>query len=132
MKRVPKALAFLALLTVWVAAPLYAQELQPPRDTDNTEDAEEALEDGYDTDDEGERQAYFQAAFTSAEAEIAENPNNPLGFRLGAFAALELGQYEVAGEYFDRASELYPLYEVEDGARRGSRPGSTSTRRPAR
>lgn len=119
MKRVPQALAFLALLMLWVAIPLGAQQLSPPRDTDNTEDAEDALEDAYEEeDDESERMAYFQAALTSAQAEIAENPENPLGYRLGAFAAVGLEQYAVAGEYFDRAAELYPLYEVEDGGTR--------------
>jgi len=113
MKRVPGALGIVACLMLW-AAPMGAQEVQRPRETDNTEAADEALEDGDDADDEAERRMHFQEALTSAQAEMAENPNNPLGYRLGALAALGLEQYAVAGEYFDRATELYPIYEVED------------------
>jgi len=113
MKRVSVRFGILALLMLWAAAPAAAQ-VQRPRDTDNTRTADRALERGDDADDEAERQAQFQEALTAAQAEIAENPDNPLGYRLGARSALALGQYELAGEYFDKATELYPLYEVED------------------
>jgi tetratricopeptide (TPR) repeat protein len=113
MKRVPAAFGIIVSLMLWAAVPVVAQ-VERPRETNNTRAADDALEDGDDARDDAERQGYFQTALTSAQAEIAANPRNPLGYRLGALAALALGQYEVAGGYFDRASELYPLYEVED------------------
>jgi tetratricopeptide (TPR) repeat protein len=118
MKRVPAVFWVFALLTMWAAVPVGAQSLERPRETDYTDDAEDALEDAEDARDDAERLGHFQTALTNAEAEIAANPNNPLGYRLGALAALGLGQYAVAGQYFDRATELYPLYELEDVALR--------------
>jgi len=114
MKRVPATIGIVASLMLWAAVSVGAQEVERPRETDNTEAADEALEDGDDADDQAERQMHFQEALTAAQAEIAENPNNPLGYRLGALAALALEEYAVAGEYFDRATALYPLYEIED------------------
>jgi len=118
MKRVRTGLGLVALLMIWAAAPAVAQNVERPRETNNTRAADDALEDGEDARDDAERMGHFQVALTSAEAEIAQNPNNPLGYRLGALAALALEEYAVAGEYFDRATELYPLYEFEDQALR--------------
>jgi tetratricopeptide (TPR) repeat protein len=84
-----------------------------PRDTDNTRAAEEALEDGDDAEDEAAARAFYQQALTSGEAAIAEDPRNPLAYRLAALAALSLEDYYKAGEYFDEAAELRPLYEFE-------------------
>ena len=114
MKRVPATLGIVASLMLCAAVSVGAQSVERPRETHNTRDAEEALEDGDDASDEAERRGHFQTALAHAQAEIAANPNNPLGYRLGALAALALEQYAVAGEYFDRATALYPLYEVED------------------
>lgn len=114
MNRVPAALGIVAALMLWAGVPLHAQTVERPRETDNTEEAEEALEDGDDAEDEAERRAHFQEALTHAQAEIAADATNPLGYRLGALGALALEQYALAGEYFDRATELYPLYELED------------------
>lgn len=114
MKRVPARLGFIvALLLMWSTAPAFAQ-VQRPRDTNNTRAADRALEDGDKASDPAEREAKFQEALASAQAEIAENPNNPLGHRLAALASLGLEQYAEAGGYFDKATELYALYEVED------------------
>jgi len=117
MKRVPAVLGLVASLMLWAGTPAYGQ-VQRPRDTDFTEDAEDALDDAEDADDEAEALQHFQEALTFAEQEIAANPNNPLGFRLGAFAALGTREYAKAGEYFDRAAALYPIYEVEDAVNR--------------
>ena len=84
-----------------------------PRDTDNTRAAERALEDGDEASDEAAARALYQQALTSAEAAMAEDPRNPLAYRLGALAALSLEDYAQAGEYFDEAAALRPLYEFE-------------------
>jgi tetratricopeptide (TPR) repeat protein len=57
---------------------------------------------------------HYQQAMTSAEAAIAEDPTNPLAHRLAALAALGLEEFEAAGAHFDRAGELYPVYDLED------------------
>jgi len=113
MKRVAAGFGVIAVLMLWAAPPVDAQGVQRPRDTSNTRAADDALEDGDDASDEAERLEHFQEALSSAEAEIADNANNPLGYRLAALAALGLGQYADAAEFFDRADVLYPLYEVE-------------------
>jgi len=106
-------LGIVTLLMMLSAMPAYAQ-VQRPRDTNNTRTADRALEDGDKSDDPAERTAKFQQALASAQAEIAENANNPLGYRLAALASLALEQYAEAGRYFDQANELYPLYIAED------------------
>jgi len=84
-----------------------------PRNTENTRAAERALEDGDEASDEATARGFYQQARTSAEAAIAEDPTNPLAYRLAALAALSLKEYAQAGDYFDRAAELRPIYEFE-------------------
>jgi tetratricopeptide (TPR) repeat protein len=86
----------------------------PPRETANTDQAEELLESAEDADDPAVAEPLYAQALAAAEAEVAANPNNPLGHRLAAMASLGLGNYQEAGAYFDRAGELYPLYEFQD------------------
>ena len=89
---------------------------EPPRETPNTEAAEQALEAASEAQEDGdEMQAdtQYQQALQSAEAAIGEDPTNPLAHRLAALAALGLEQYEAAGNHFDRAIELRPIYEAE-------------------
>ena len=114
MKRAAAGLGLIAFLMVLAGGSLTAQVGERPDDTDYTEDAEDAIEDAEDTEDEAERLAYYRIALQAAQSEIADQPNNPLGHRLAALAALGLGQYVEAGAHFDRATELYPLYEFED------------------
>jgi len=114
MKRVAAGLGLIAFLMVLAGGSLTAQVGERPQDTDYTEDAEDAIDDAEDEDDEAKRRQYYETAMTAAQAEIAENPNNPLGHRLAALAALGLEQYADAGAHFDRAKDLYPLYEFED------------------
>ncbi len=114
MKRAPAGLGIVVLLVMWAAVPASAQLGERPRDTDNTEAAEEAIEDAEDADDDAERRMHYQTALASAQAAITEDANNPAGHRLAALASLGLEQYAEAGKYFDRAMELYPLYEFED------------------
>ncbi|MEX2466517.1 MAG: tetratricopeptide repeat protein [Gemmatimonadota bacterium] len=91
-----------------------ATQGQPPRETDNTEQAEEFLESAEEAGTPATAEPLYRNALTAAEAAIAEGPNNPLAHRLAALASLGLGEYAEAGSYFDRAGELYPLYEFED------------------
>jgi tetratricopeptide (TPR) repeat protein len=114
MKRVAAGLGLIAFLMVLAGGSLSAQIGERPQDTDYTEDAEDAIEDAEDEDDEAKRRQYYETAMTAAQAEIAENSNNPLGHRLAALAALGLEQYADAGAHFDHAEDLYPLYEFED------------------
>ena len=114
MKRAAAGLGLIALLMVLAGGSLTAQVGERPQDTDYTEDAEDAIEDAEKAKDDAERRAYYDIALQAAQAEIAENPNNPLGHRLAALAALGLEQYMESGAHFDRAKELYPLYEFED------------------
>ena len=86
MKRVATGLGLIAFLMMLAGGPLSAQVGERPRDTDYTEDAEDAIEDAEDSDDEAEKQAYYRMALEHAQAEIAENPDNPLGHRLAALA----------------------------------------------
>jgi len=114
MKKVRVALLGIVTLLIMLSAMPASAQVQRPRDTNNTRAADRALEDADKSSDQAERQAKFQQALTSAQAEIAENANNPLGYRLAALAALALEQYAEAGAYFDKATELYPLYIAED------------------
>ncbi|MGY8779083.1 MAG: tetratricopeptide repeat protein [Longimicrobiales bacterium] len=118
MKRVAAGLGLIAFLMVLAGGSLAAQVGERPQDTDYTDDAEDAIDDAEDEDDEAKRRQYYVIALTAAQAEIAENPNNPLGHRLAALASLELEQYAEAGAHFDRAQEIYPLYEFEDSGLR--------------
>jgi tetratricopeptide (TPR) repeat protein len=84
-----------------------------PRDTDNTRAAEDALGQAEEATDPAQATALYQQALRSAEAAIAEDPTNPLAYRLAGTAAIGAEQYESAGEYLDRAVELRPLYEFD-------------------
>ena len=95
-------------------AGLTGAEGQPPRETDLTEQASEFLDAAAEAGAPSEATALYRNALTAAEAAVAEGPNNPLAHRLAALASLGLEDYVAAGAHFDRASELYPLYEFED------------------
>ena len=114
MKRVATGLGLVGFLMLLMGTSLSAQVGERPRDSDYTEDAEDAIDDAEDTEDEAEKEAYYRIALQNAQDEITENPNNPLGHRLAALASLGLAEYAEAGAFFDKAAELYPLYEFED------------------
>jgi tetratricopeptide (TPR) repeat protein len=87
-----------------------------PRETDNTDAAEEALEAAYealDAQNTAVAEQQFQAALTAAQAAITEDPGNPLAYRLAGEAALGAEDYTQAGEYLDRAVEMRPVYDLE-------------------
>jgi tetratricopeptide (TPR) repeat protein len=83
------------------------------RDTDNTEAAEDHLEAAEDSDSPDEARTHYEMAASAADLAIAEDPENPLAYRLAALAALGLEDYETAGMHFDRAQELRPVYEFD-------------------
>jgi len=87
-----------------------------PRETDNTEAAEEALEAAYEAleaQNEAGAQAQFQAAMQASQAAITEDATNPLAYRLAGEAALGLEDYDQAAQHFDRATEMRPVYDLE-------------------
>ena len=86
---------------------------ESPRDTDNTRAAEDALEAAEDAGDPAQAETFYRQALSSAQAGITEDPTNPLAYRLAGEAALWLEDYQAAGEYFDEAIELRPLYEFD-------------------
>ena len=87
-----------------------------PRQTENTRTAQRLLDRAEDTEEGTESQALYQQAYDAAELAIAEDETNPLGHRQAALAAVGLEQYLVAGDHFDRAGELWPIYDLEDQA----------------
>jgi tetratricopeptide (TPR) repeat protein len=89
-----------------------------PRDTENTRAAEEALDAAVEATDPAQALSLFQQALASAEAAIAEDSLNPLAHRLAGNAAVGAEEYEAAGQHWDRAIELRPLYEIDLGGLR--------------
>ncbi|MGD2046057.1 MAG: tetratricopeptide repeat protein [Gemmatimonadota bacterium] len=85
-----------------------------PRETENTQAAEDHLDAADDADDPAQARQHYQLALQSAEAAIAEDAQNPLAYRLAALAHLGLDEYQEAGAAFDQAQELRPIYEFED------------------
>ncbi|NNF12805.1 MAG: tetratricopeptide repeat protein [Gemmatimonadetes bacterium] len=89
---------------------------EPPRETPNTEAAEQALEaasEAEENGDDAQARVHYQQALDAANAAVAEDGTNPLGHRLAGLAALGLDDYEAAGNHFDRAIELRPVYEFQ-------------------
>ena len=84
-----------------------------PRDTENTRAAESHLEAAEEAGSADAARPHYEQAMQSAEAAVTEDPTNPLAHRLAAFAALGLEDYQAAGQHFDRAQELRPVYELE-------------------
>jgi tetratricopeptide (TPR) repeat protein len=84
-----------------------------PRDTENTRAAERHLEAAEAAATAADARPHYEQAMQSAEAAVAEDPANPLAHRLAAFAALGVEDYEAAGQHFERAQELRPIYELE-------------------
>ena len=84
-----------------------------PRDTENTRAAEQHLEAAEEASTPDEARPHYEQAMQSAEAAVAEDPTNPLAHRLAAFAAMGVEDYQTAGEHFERAEELRPIYELE-------------------
>ena len=85
-----------------------------PRQTDNTREAQRQLDAGDEADDPGEARLHFEQGLTAAMAAIAEDGRNPLAHRQAALANLALENYKDAGDHFDHAAELRPLYAFED------------------
>jgi len=87
---------------------------EDPRNSDNTRAARNYLDAAEDADTPAAARQQYQLALQSAQAEIAADPTNPLGHRLAALAYLGMDDFQGAGEAFDRAQQLRPIYEYED------------------
>jgi tetratricopeptide (TPR) repeat protein len=84
-----------------------------PRETENTRAAESHLEAAEAAASAEQARPLYEQAMQSGQAAVAEDPTNPLAHRLAGFAALGLEDYQAAGQHFDRAQELRPIYELE-------------------
>ena len=98
--------------TAMAGADVLAQG-ESPRDDDFTRSAEQHLgmvEDGM---AETEARTHYQAAAQAAQQAIQADSTNPKAYLLAAQANLGLDDYETAGEMFDEAERLRPIYELE-------------------
>lgn len=87
-----------------------------PRETDNTEAAQDALDAAQGMAALGNAanaEARYRQAMTAADAAIAEDPTNPLAYLLAGQAALGLKDYQAAARHFDAAVERRPVYEID-------------------
>lgn len=84
-----------------------------PRNTDNTRSAEDAIEAAEEATDPAEAAQLYAQARQFAELAIQEDTLNPLAYRLAGVASIGTDEYTDAGEYFDQAIELRPLYEFD-------------------
>ncbi len=87
-----------------------------PRETDNTDAAQDALEEGEALGalgNEAASQAQYQLATQASQAAITEDPTNPLAHLLAGQAALGLKDYQAASLHFGHAVERRPVYELE-------------------
>ncbi|HUP51006.1 MAG TPA: tetratricopeptide repeat protein [Longimicrobiales bacterium] len=84
-----------------------------PRETENTRATESHLEAAEEAASADQARPHYEQAMQSGQAAVAEDPTNPLAHRLAGFAALGLEDYQAAGQHFDRAQELRPIYELE-------------------
>ena len=81
--------------------------------TDNTRAAEDHLEAAEDSESPDEARTHYEMAASAADLAIAEDPENPLAYRLAGLAALGLEDYQTAGMHLDRAQEMRPVYEFD-------------------
>lgn len=84
-----------------------------PRNTDNTRAAQSAIDAAEDAASASEARMHYETALAAADLAIAEDPQNPLAYRLAGMAALGVEDFEQAAARFNRAVELRPLYEFD-------------------
>jgi tetratricopeptide (TPR) repeat protein len=89
------------------------QQGERPRQSEETRAAQRALDQAERTEGEAEAQTLYQQALTSAEAAIAADATNPLGYLQAGTAAIGLGEFAKADGFLDRAEELRPIYSLE-------------------
>lgn len=94
------------------------QQGERPRQTQDTRNAQRALDQADRTENEAEAQGLYAQALEAAKAAIAADPTNPLPHLQAGIASLGLGQYVEADAFLDRAEELRPIYTLDtDGMR---------------
>ena len=84
-----------------------------PRNTDNTRMAQQFLENGDREDVAALARPIYEQALAVSMLAIREDIVNPLAYRLAAMANLGVEDYQAAGQNFDRAEELRPLYQFD-------------------
>lgn len=86
-----------------------------PRENTETRSARRALEAAAEAEIEAEAEAQYREAVGFAEQAIAADSTNPLPHLQMGEAYLGLEDYVAADEWFDRAEELRPVYQIETG-----------------
>lgn len=94
------------------------QQGERPRQTQDTRNAQRALDEADRTENQAAAQALYAQALEAAKAAIAADPTNPLPHLQAGIASLGLGQYVEADAFLDRAEELRPLYTLDTGGMR--------------
>lgn len=94
------------------------QQGERPRQTQDTRNAQRALDEAERAEVEAEAQGLYAQALESAKAAIEADPTNPLPHLQAGIASLGLGQYVEADAFLDRAGELRPIYTLDTDAMR--------------
>ncbi len=97
-------------LPAWILA---LPEGEPPRDNDQTNEAELALFRASGEDDPVVAQPFWQEALEAAQAGIQMDPTNSLSYHQAGRAYLGLGDLREADEMFSQAEEIYPRSVVD-------------------
>lgn len=84
-----------------------------PRENTETRSAQRALDAAEEAASEAEADANYQEAVSFAEQAIAADSTNPLPHLQMAQAYLGLEDYAAADEWFNLATELRPVYQIE-------------------
>lgn len=85
----------------------------PPRNTDFSRAASNAIARAQLGLDETSTQSQFEEALSQARQGIASDTANPIHFYVGGEAAAGLGDYELADSMWTEAERIYPAYELE-------------------
>ena len=96
-----------------------AEAGERPREDDFTRAAQDFLDDGFAQETLGQVEAAavaFQQAIAQAEQAASADPTNPRAQILLGEAAVEIGDYALAGDAYQRALELRPAYVEETRA----------------
>lgn len=94
------------------------QQGERPRQTSDTRNAQRALDQAEQSEDEAAAQGLYAQALESAKTAIQADSTNPLPHLQAGIASMGLGQYREADAFLDRAEELRPIYTLDtDGMR---------------
>ncbi len=85
----------------------------PPRDTEFSRAANNAIARAQLGLDEASTQSQFEEALAQARQGIAADTANPVHFYVGGEAAVGMGDFELADSMWSEAERIYPAYELE-------------------